>query len=179
MNDISPDFKHSKLDAGIIGKILPHAQTGKAIRVFNNHHRQLSDYAYWFTLGTLWVNYSGWSELALWRRLLSSDRPNRDTSLMKPSELAVWRTLPPVLTLYRAHRPDETDWIAYTLDAQKAAGFASRRGVDRVGIYTLPRPAALCLFLRRGEAEILALDRDAATFQNWAQIVYARETCPT
>lgn len=171
MNDISPDFRPSKLDAEIFARILPHEATPKAIRTFNCVYRPLSDYGYWFMLGTLWVSYTGHSDLELWKRLLRSPRPNRDTSLMKPSELNAWRALPEVLTLYRAHRLGEADWIAYTLNPDIAARFALEREVREVTEYRVNKSDALCLFLRRGEEEVLVLDRTKARFVRVMDIV--------
>lgn len=46
----------------------------------------------------------------------------------------------------------------------KAAEFAARRGVDQVKEYRAAKVDALCLFLRRGEFEVLVLDRAKAEF---------------
>lgn len=157
--DVSPDFVANRYDAMILDKkILPYAETPKAIRRFNTEQHGLSDYGYWFTLGTLWVSYTGWSDLDLWKRLFRSTRPNRDTSLMKPSELQVFRELPDPITAYRAHRTGETDWISYTLSAVKAGVFARQRGVTEIVEYRIAKTQALCLFLRRHEFEVLSLE---------------------
>lgn len=162
MTDVSPDFRYNRIDAVIIARVAKHWESPKAIRAFSNHHRPLTDYGYWYLLGTLWVSYSGHSDLELWKRFFRSTRPMRDTSLMKPSELALWRELPEVLTLYRAHRPNETDWIAYTLSPTKAAQFSRSRYNDEVVAYEVDKADALCLFTRRGESEVLVLDRTKA-----------------
>lgn len=159
MTDISPDWRPDKQDARVIRQILEHEATPQAIQVFARHAWKLTDYAYWFTLGTLWVSYTGWSELETWKRLFSSNRLKRETSIMKPSELTVLRQLPDPVTIYRAHRPGETDWIAYTIHPMKAAQFAHRRGVGVVREYQVAKADVLCLFLRRGEMEVLVLDR--------------------
>lgn len=83
---------------------------------------------------------------------------------MKPSELDVFRLLGDHLTLYRAHRTGETDWISYTLSPMKAAEFAARRGAAQVKEYRVAKVDALCLFLRRGEFEVLVLDKNKAEF---------------
>lgn len=159
--DISPDFVWHAEDARIAAQLVDREATPQAIRFFARHHRHLSDYGYWFLLGSLWVSYSGWSDLALWRRLLCSDRPHRDTSLMKPSEMQVFRALPETLTVYRAHRPSETDWIAYTLDRRVAERLATeRRGPIRT--YQVAKADVVALFLRRGEQEVLVLDPRSA-----------------
>lgn len=171
MDDVSPDFRWDKQDVKVIEKILPLEGTPEAITAFCRHAYKLTDYAYWFLLSTLWVSYTGWSDLELWKRLFSSTRGGRETSIMKPSELGVFRTLANPLTLYRAHRPNENDWISYTLFAEKAAEFAARRGVDEVKVYRVAKEDALSLFLRRGEFEVLVLDKSKAECLTTIQVV--------
>lgn len=163
-DDVSPDFRWNKVDLQTIRKILRHETTPEAIKLFDRYAYRLTDYAYWFMLSTLWVGYTGYSDLNMWKRLLGSDRSKRETSIMKPSELRLFHGLADPLILYRAHRPNEQDWIAYTLSAEKAAVFAKQRGVDKVREYRVPKAEALCLFLRRGELEVLVLDKGKAEF---------------
>jgi len=160
--DVSPDFRWNKKDLQTIKKIMPHEATPEAIKLFSRYAYRLTDYGYWFLLSTLWVSYCGWSDLEEWKRMFSSVRPNRETSIMKPSELDVLRTLDEPLTVFRAHRPDETDWISYTLFPQEAAKFARKRGVDTVSEYQITKAAVCALFLRRGEFEVLVLDKTKA-----------------
>jgi hypothetical protein len=171
--DVSPDFVPNRADAVIIRRIVRRAETPRAIKLFALEHRKLSDYGYWFTLSTLWVSYTGWSDLQQWKWLLSSLRPRRETSIMKPSELAVWRTLPDVLTVLRVHRPGEQDWISYTIDIEAAKRFAARRAAEAIQVYRVRKSDALCLFTRRGEAEVLVLDRRHAEL--WTTIRVVRE----
>lgn len=159
LQNISPDWKGStRVERRIMQKILKHEGTGRAIVHFAKDCNRLSDYWYWYTLGTLWVNYSGWSDLNLWKKLFESSRPNRPTSLMKPDEYAVFQRLPDVVRAYRAHRPNETAWLSYTVDPRIAARFAVERGVNEVVEYFIPKPYIVALFLRRKEAELLVLD---------------------
>lgn len=132
-------------------------QTPQAFRYFCAHAHELTDHAYWFYLGTLWVSYSGWSDLKEWRKRFLSGRRLRKTSLMKPSELAVFDKLPKRIKAYRAHRDGETDWISYTLDPMIAARFARERDVSEITEYQLNKRDVLALFLRRDEMELLAL----------------------
>lgn len=161
MTDISPDFVYNASDAAIMRRVIRFEGKPYAIQKFAQECSGLTDYGYWFLLGTLWVSYTGWSSLALWRRLFMSDRPNRDTSLMKPSELGAFQSLPDMIPCLRAHREGETDWLSYTLSMERASMFALKRGVDQVARYTLPKDKALCLFLRRGEFELLCLSPNA------------------
>src|SRR5579872_1951008 len=162
IRDISPDFVPDRRDALFMAELVKHEATPEAVRYFARNCRRITNYGYWFALGTIWVSYSGWSNLDLWKTFFRSPRPNRDSSLMKPSELRAWRSLPDVLTAYRAHRPNESDWISYTLNPFTAGEFAARRGVDHVAEYRIKKSDTLCLFLRRGETEVLMLDREMA-----------------
>jgi len=175
LRDVSPDFRWNKKDVQTLKKILPYEATPDAVKVFSRYAWRLTDYAYWFMLSTLWVSYTGWSDLDEWKRLFSSDRPNRETSIMKPSELELFRALREPLELFRAHRPGEQDWISYTLFPHKAAEFALQRGVDKVSEYRVSRVDALCLFLRRGEGEVLVLDKGKAEFVRELPVVVVGE----
>lgn len=162
-NNISPLFNRSrdgsKQQWAIVSQLLKHEGTGEAIKCFAKHCDRLTDYNYWFILGTLWVSYSGWSDLQLWKQLFSSKRPNREICLMKPNEYLIFQCLPWMTTVYRAHRENEQDWIAYTLKQETAGMFAAKRNVDKVSQYQVKRPDVLCVFTRRGEEEILVLDK--------------------
>ena len=171
LKDVSPDFRWSKKDWQTLAKILPLEGTPEAVKLFARYAYRLSDYAYWFMLSTCWVSYCGWSELELWKGLFSSPRSNRMTSIMKPSELEFFNLLPPTILVYRAHRPGETDWISYTLFPQKAAEFAARRGTDQVKEYLVDKRDALCVFTRRGEFEVLVLDKSKAVFMRQLPVV--------
>src|SRR5206468_2126860 len=109
------------------------------------------------------------------KELFSSTRQKRETGLMKPSELRAFRVLPDTLTVYRAHRPGETDWIAYTLDAETAARFTVERGVSEVTAYEVDKIDVLALFLRRGESEVLILDRTRPRLMRRIEVVVAED----
>jgi hypothetical protein len=160
IGDISADWTGtSEEERRIIVRILKFEATPRAIVEFAKKCDRLSDYGYWFLLGTLWVNYAGYSDLNLWRRLFSSKRPNRETSLMKPSELGPFRCLPQDVMVYRAHRPDETDWLSYTLSPVVAAKMAAHRPGSEIRVHWIAREKIIALFLRRAEAEVIVLDK--------------------
>lgn len=162
--NISPEWKGStREERRILQGVLAKEATPGAIRHFAKHCSRLGDYWYWFTLSTLWVSYSGHSDLALWKRLLSAPRKGREASLMKPDELEAYYVLPDVVTAYRAHRDGETDWISFTLNPVTAARFAVERGVTEVSQWSVPKKDIVALFLRRGEEELIVLDWKKAT----------------
>jgi hypothetical protein len=162
LDDISPNWKgNTPQGKRSCERILAVAETPLAIITFDELQNDFDDYWYWFILGTLWVSYSGHSDLELWRRLFRSGRTKRQTSLMKPSEWVKFKELPSTFAAYRAHRPNETTWISYTIDRKLADRWAKERG-GYVRTYRLKRIDCLALFLRRGEQEILMLDPNKA-----------------
>ena len=172
--DISANFQPNATDATVAKGLLAYEGTPLAILYFAKHCDALSDYAYWFLLGSLWVSYSGWSDLALWRHLLQSDRPKRTTSLMKPSEWESFKRLPEKITAYRAHRQGETDWISYTLDKTVAERFVQSRDSGHIVEYELRKKDVHALFLRREEQEILMLTpRLAKRVAQWPTSAHA------
>lgn len=158
-DDVSPLFQLDERSSAILVDILPYEGTPEAIFRFADCCDGLTDYWYWFMLGVLWVNYTGWSSLDLWRELFASRRPNRQQCLMKPHELREFRGMPERLTVYRAHRREEQDWVSYTLSLETARRFLESRPEGHVTEYTVRKRSVLALFLRRGEQEVLVLDR--------------------
>ena len=156
--DISPSFRWNLADAQVARRLVDKEGTPEAFTYFMEAAPGLTDYAYWYFLGTLWVSYSGWTELQDWARMFSSTRPRKNKGLMKPYEMAKFKRLPGMVTAYRAHREDEELWLSYTLRKERAAMFAIQRGVPDFIEYRVPRAAVVSLFLRRGEAEIIVLD---------------------
>lgn len=157
--NVSTAFVPNQTDNFIIRNLLPYEGTPMAITKFKECCNELSDYAYWFMLSTLWVSYSGFSDLELWKELFSSNRPNKSISLMKPGELAALKKLPNKIIVYRAHRQKETDWIAYTLDKNIADRFARERGTSEVTAYKVKKTDVLAYFTRRGEEEIIVINK--------------------
>lgn len=158
--NISPDWIGStRKERRIIQSILKREATPAAITYFEKHCSELGDYWYWFILSTLWVSYTGWSDLNLWRKLFSSNRPNRMTSIMKPDELSEFNAMPDTIIGLRAHREDETDWISYTLSPERVSMFAKQRGVKKVTPYEIQKKDVLAYFTRRGEFELIVLNK--------------------
>jgi len=163
--DISSDFKSSfSYDAKVGKKILKYEGTSEAIFYFNKVKNKLSDYAYWYFLSTLWVSFSGNTNINLWIKLFSSKRPRRETSIMKPSELIKYEQLPDIIEAYRAHRENETNWISYTINPFTAAKFAIHRKSNEIKKYNIKKRDIIALFLRRNEYEIICLDKNKAQY---------------
>lgn len=169
--DVYSGFKRNFKDQQIAKEVLKREGTPEAITYFSEVCDKLTDYGYWFILSTLWVSYTGFSDINLWKRLFGSDRGKRKQCIMKPSEVKAFDQLPYKIRVYRAHRPDEDDWIAYTTDPSVTARFAKERGVDKVSEYIVKKKDVLAYFLRRGEKEIIALDKTKVEFVREIDIV--------
>lgn len=165
MNDVSKNYVWNAYDAKVARQLIKLEETPQAVVYFDSVKDGLTDYGYWFYLSTIWVSYSGWSDLNLWKELFSNERPNRRTSIMKPSELKRFKKLPPILIAYRAHRNGETDWISYTLNENTAKRFARERNVNSIKKYMIKKEDVTALFLRRGEDEILVIDQRKVVFK--------------
>ena len=99
----------------------------------------------------------------LWRNLFSCSRPARKRNPLKPDEVHAVNDQSPLVTAYRAHRPGEVDQIAYTLKRETACRFARERAADQITRYAIPKRTTVALFVRRGEHEVLALDKTSAS----------------
>ena len=160
MLNISKKFKHNDYDAKFCDELLKFEKTPEAMKYFMANHDGLTNYGYWFFLSTIWVSYSGWIDIEHWREAFSSSRGDRRLSIMKPDELKTFDSLPTMLTLYRAHRDGEKDFIAMTLDPATASNMAISRGVDKITEYRIHKKYCIALFLRRGEFEIITMHGD-------------------
>lgn len=159
MSNISTAFRYNKSDAKLLSRFMstdPNAQ----FEVFKSISSELTDHAYWFLLSTMWVNESQIAPISDWKNLFSARRANRNISIMKPNELAAFKALPNKLTLYRAQKANEVDWISYTLDKETALKFARIKDTGEVNEYKVKKYDCLALFLRRGETEIICLDKE-------------------
>ena len=163
MNEnVSTAFRLSEEDAEIAKHLSVYGndRSSEAIRYFTTHCGNLTNYGYWFLLSTLWV-WAGDvnSNLDLWRNLFSSDRPDKKISLMKPDELREFKGLPNKVTVYRAMIPNKCDGISYTTSVETAFRFARRHISQFILTGRIKKHDIAALFTRRGENEILILNR--------------------
>jgi hypothetical protein len=175
-SDISPYYAPNIHDSKVTKRILRYEGTGRAVVELDKYKSRLTDYGYWFLLSTLWVSYTGYSDLRLWKRLFQSNRPNRKDCLMKPSEVQAFADLPEEgISIYRAKRPNETDCIAYTLDFSVAANWAINRGVNEVHCYSVDKRHITALFLRRNERELIVLDTNYVNLQKIQAVTISQD----
>ena len=115
---------------------------------------------YWRLLGDAWnAAEAVAANEETWRRLFSSDRPNREM-LMTQAERPLFEALPDEVTIYRGHSHDGgARGLAWTLDRDSAVKFAHQfatstdmghpPGDPRLATATVPRAAILALFEAR------------------------------
>lgn len=155
--NISPAFQHDEVGQAMAEEII---RRKDAVRYFSENCDDLPNYHYWLFLSTLWVDDPALADLALWKALFSSERPGRETGIMKPNELRAYNALRDQEIVYRAHREGEEDWIAYTLSLKAAKRFQQRYQSAVIRKYIVNKSDILALFLRRSESEIIVLDKN-------------------
>lgn len=162
-------------DARIAEKIIKYDGTPQALECFKQHCDQLTDYSYWFMLSTLWVSGLDKENIAVWRELFKSRRPNKQVSLMKPDEFKAYRSLPSKVIVYRAVKACAPEGIAYTLDINVAKEFALRKGADQICEYRVKKRDILALFLRRQEQEVIILDPSVLKLKATIDVIIAED----
>lgn len=167
-HDIHPKFVSNYSDsvlASDIVKMFPNNKLKELAQerliYFKNNQERASDYFYWFMLGTLWVEFTGHTSLGLWKDLFNSKRDHSDC-LMKPLELQKLYSLPEDVICFRAHRNKEKDWISYTLSEDVALRFLVVRPRGVIKKYIINKKDIKAVFLRRGEMEIIMIDKNNA-----------------
>lgn len=169
-DNISCRFKRNRLGSRVAKELIRREGTPEALHYFAFNNAALNDYDYWFFLSTLWISSVEHTSLSLWKRLFNSERPHRAECIMKPDELKAFNDLPDTLTAYRAHRSRERDWIAYTLNQEIAIRFAIVKHAQQITTYKIGKDQILALFLRRGESEIILLDKNQAIVTETAML---------
>jgi hypothetical protein len=163
-SDISPNFKGPSVSGDRICRaILRYEGTAQALNEFMHYQDDMDDHMFWFLLGTLWVSYSGRTDIYSWRRLFASKRPLRSTSLMKPSELLAFNALAGAFVVYRAARHGELDWMSCTTDLRSAERMLSNRPNGKIIEMVMQKCDCMAYFLRRGEFEVLVPDQGGRT----------------
>lgn len=123
---------------------------------FLKYHQQIQDDStYWQVLAALWIGHGTNAELENFTRLFSSKRRNRH-KLMKGKDRQVWRSLPSVVTAYRAADPLEIldRAIAWSLDLSVLERIWKGRPIFS---RQFKKENIIAYFDRRGEREIIVL----------------------
>lgn len=159
--NISTHCDFTDFDSAVAEEIVALEKLGKLTEMqllFDRVAWKLSDYMYCFALSTLWVRHTGNTDLDIWIKHFSSDRAQNKKLLMKPRELDVFALMPAEIKAYRAHRPGETRWIAYTISYDKAMSFAWYRKAEVISEVRVSKKDVVAFFNRRGEHEIIIPD---------------------
>ncbi|MCH9712598.1 MAG: hypothetical protein K0U20_08260 [Proteobacteria bacterium] len=99
-----------------------------------------------------------WQNFDTWHDLLCKRDGTTILDLMTESERKALDAMPQELTLYRGYKYDDSSqWLAWTLDKEKAEWFSERfGGGGKVARCTLDKRNAIAYFEGRGEQEIVA-----------------------
>lgn len=165
-HDIHPKFVVNRNDSDLAKEIVEKFPNHRLKELaqdrlvyFKANQERASNYFYWFMLGTLWVEFTGHTSMGLWKELFNNSRPDADC-LMKPHEIVKLNSLPDEVECFRAHRHKEKDWISYTLEESIALKFLVMRPRGVIKKYVVKKGDIRALFLRRGEMEIIVLDKN-------------------
>lgn len=124
------------------------------------HH--FSDDDYWTLLGAIWTDSENiWQNEEDWRTCFTEHRSGRVDHLMEDEEREVYKSLPPVMTVYRGYRrSDRADGLSWSLSEERAKWFATRfpsqeEESPRVTKGQVKREHVLAYFGSRQEDEIV------------------------
>lgn len=114
------------------------------------------DSTFWQVVATCWIKWGRTKDLAGWKKLFSTNRRGR-WHMMKKKDRKVWRSLPKVVTAYRAVAPEEDvdSMISWTLNKE----VLERIYKDTREIVTrrFKKEEVIAYFDRRKEHEIIVL----------------------
>jgi len=145
-------------DSAIIEKMLQFPEVLQAEYFSRIAYLIVDDATYWCVLGTLWKAGGMVMQQELWRPLFQSKRKKRE-KMMKKRERQRWRSLPPVVTAYRAvNSLEEADYaISWTLSKEIAERIFGEDGKRPVVERRFKKADIFAFFDRRGEDEILVI----------------------
>ena len=92
---------------------------------------EISDREYWELLGEIWTDSENiWAYKAQWKRLLSSDRGEKEFFMSEEDREAL-KSLPDKITVYRGYQPGKNKTgFSYSLSEEKARWFSKRFRTD-------------------------------------------------
>jgi hypothetical protein len=155
VNNVSSDFKWCAKDYKVAKGLLRHENTRAAFDYFWARQDKLTDYGYWYMLGTLWVLNPLDIHIDDWRDLFTNPRRKLiRSSLMKPDELQAWRALPDTVQCWRAVSGREYRPMSFTT-SRGVADLMARVDLRIVEQFEIPKKEVTAYFLRCGEFEIL------------------------
>lgn len=129
--------------------------TEKAMDIFFNKCRLLSNPHYWELLRTVWIMCGSTDNADVFRPYLQSSRPCRGWFMTKEDTEALDAMRWP-LTVYRAYDDEEDHGISWTLDREWCEIYAKEKG-RKVKSRTVERNDVFAYVSRRGEEEIMIL----------------------
>lgn len=118
---------------------------------------KVTDAAYWYMLGTLWIDAKViWPHLDIWRNYFQADRADRH-HLMKPEEHAKLAKLADFVEVFRVTDHPEDCGISYTTRPSVCKRLSRDMKEPRLIRHTVHKDAIFAFFTRRGEHEVILL----------------------
>ena len=130
----------------------------KVLDLWRKYHPLLSNPRYWELLKTVWVAVGHTAVAPEFRRYMLSDRPCRNY-FMTPEEHEALHRMPHPLKVYRACACENDGGISWTTSLEVAIEFASRLEHPLILSYYAERDEIFAYINRRGEDEIIILDK--------------------
>ena len=118
-----------------------HGEPKLRVEAFDKIQHRLSDWLYWRLLGHVWKRaHTTHTHEALWKELLSSQRPERDAFIYRRQELTIYHFLPDPITAYRGFGPRNRNGFYYSLSSITAQSYANQHGnAGKVERFRLPK----------------------------------------
>ena len=160
LHNISADFERNERDSRLLKKLLRLDSPQRMLKEFDLIKSKLSDYCFWYMLGTLYIADTTNTDIRIWKKLFNSDRPRKATSLMKPDEYAAFLKLPDEIIVYRAANDGESQGLSYSLSLDVAKNMAILKNASHIKAYKVHKRYITALFLRRKESEVLVAEPD-------------------
>ena len=119
--------------------------------------KDLPNTKYWSILSGIWTDTENqWQNLEQWKKLLSSNRPERHY-LMTESQAQLLDSLPELVTIYRGCvKGLNENGLSWTLNKSKAEFFANRFGKEGIILEReIPKSDIIAVLTSRGESEVI------------------------
>jgi hypothetical protein len=131
------------------------------VDAFAKYMDRMTDREYWEQLGGIWTQSENiWQNRDQWKKLLTSDRPERQF-IMSEDERKAFAALPDEFNVYRGgHSRRNVRGLSWTLDSERAEWFANRLLLGGQPVLLsgwVAKSDVIAHFLDRGEQEIVVL----------------------
>jgi len=129
----------------------------KALNIFLKENKNLSDERYWEILRSVWIIAGSVKNAPIFRKLFSSQRPKAHY-FSTPEEIEKFKSLPSIITAYRATNDPNDGGLSWTLSRQYAEDYAKTFDKKEIIEQRFYKFAVFAYINRNKEEEILIID---------------------